>query len=450
VFACWALLDDATAATTAAIITLPTLPYFKFTLIRYPFRNLYTLLMLNVCSARILFCRLPDDFSRQVKSSSAAQMTDTTVLVMIVRNEAFNILHCLNSVRTLVTHWVIVDTGSTDGTQDLVTQHLSHIRGRLIEFTWIDSFAAARNFALDEAKRMITHIGRPHANFLFLDADERIESGAEELASVSANTEIDALYTTLRDEYFDTQKLLLVRASACQKWHGALHETLSLASTVRWRRSLNIVVQYGNTGVRRSEGDMRLKNDVFVLLQSLEHVFSFHTAFHLARTYEALDNLDAAHVTYQAIAQKLHELSAEETWQTIWGLARTTRDDIGDTGSGKAQLYQQLYELDHDRAEPLLGLARIARKSRQWAPAMALADAALSCGYPTNSIMTERGAYGWQALDEMILAAVGSSEGAAMKYALALASRRGFSDAPERDTERITNNVRALRRAAAP
>ena len=40
-------------------------------------------------------------------------------LAMIVRNEAHVINRCLDSVRPYVTHWAIVDTGSTDGTAEL-------------------------------------------------------------------------------------------------------------------------------------------------------------------------------------------------------------------------------------------------------------------------------------------------------------------------------------------
>ena len=41
-------------------------------------------------------------------------------LAMIVKNEAHVIQRCLRSVKPYLKHWVVVDTGSTDGTQEAV------------------------------------------------------------------------------------------------------------------------------------------------------------------------------------------------------------------------------------------------------------------------------------------------------------------------------------------
>ncbi|MEU5316418.1 glycosyltransferase [Streptomyces sp. NPDC021056] len=41
---------------------------------------------------------------------------------MIVKNEAHVIRRCLESVLPLVDTWVILDTGSPDGTQDIIRE----------------------------------------------------------------------------------------------------------------------------------------------------------------------------------------------------------------------------------------------------------------------------------------------------------------------------------------
>lgn len=72
----------------------------------------------------------------------------TIALSMIVKNEAPVIARCLASVRPLIDYWLIVDTGSTDGTQDLVREILHDVPGMLYERRWHD-FATNRNEALD-------------------------------------------------------------------------------------------------------------------------------------------------------------------------------------------------------------------------------------------------------------------------------------------------------------
>ncbi|MBU8869698.1 MAG: glycosyltransferase family 2 protein [Gemmatimonadales bacterium] len=80
-------------------------------------------------------------------------------LCMIVKNESETVKKCLNSVRNLVDEMVVVDTGSSDGTQEIVQK----MGARLIQSTWENDFSRARNQAIDNAK------GRW---ILILDADE--------------------------------------------------------------------------------------------------------------------------------------------------------------------------------------------------------------------------------------------------------------------------------------
>jgi glycosyltransferase involved in cell wall biosynthesis len=74
----------------------------------------------------------------------------TTVgLCMIVKNESPVIIRCLENVRPLVDYMLVVDTGSTDGTQGIVREFLSKekVPGEVIEEPWRD-FAYNRTFAL--------------------------------------------------------------------------------------------------------------------------------------------------------------------------------------------------------------------------------------------------------------------------------------------------------------
>jgi tetratricopeptide (TPR) repeat protein len=69
-------------------------------------------------------------------------------LVMIVKNEAKRISEVLASYRPYINAWTILDTGSTDGTQDLIRKELDGIPGTLHEEPFVD-FATSRNRALE-------------------------------------------------------------------------------------------------------------------------------------------------------------------------------------------------------------------------------------------------------------------------------------------------------------
>ncbi|WP_173645001.1 tetratricopeptide repeat protein [Geminocystis sp. NIES-3708] len=66
-------------------------------------------------------------------------------LSMIVKNEAHNLVDCLNSVKNLVDEIVIVDTGSTDNTKEIA----NNSGAKVYDYSWQDNFAQARNQTLE-------------------------------------------------------------------------------------------------------------------------------------------------------------------------------------------------------------------------------------------------------------------------------------------------------------
>ena len=91
-------------------------------------------------------------------------------LNMIVKDESHIIERCLSSVADKIDYWVISDTGSSDGTQDIIRNYFKSkgIDGILLENEWVD-FASNRNIALNAALGTADYI-------LFMDADDILES----------------------------------------------------------------------------------------------------------------------------------------------------------------------------------------------------------------------------------------------------------------------------------
>lgn len=108
-------------------------------------------------------------------------------LCMIVKNEEKVIERCLLSIAHLVDEVIIVDTGSTDRTKEIVAQYTSNI----YDFEWINDFSAARNFAAEKASGEW---------IVVLDADEYVdeENFNEFISELKAdNNRYDSYYAKI-------------------------------------------------------------------------------------------------------------------------------------------------------------------------------------------------------------------------------------------------------------
>jgi len=113
-------------------------------------------------------------------------VADTAVpslsLCMIVKNEEFFLARCLDAVKGHVDEIIIVDTGSTDATRDIAADFTD----KVYDFEWIDDFAAARNFSVEQASGDW---------ILVLDADELIsEQDLDVVRAEIRQTSMDAFF----------------------------------------------------------------------------------------------------------------------------------------------------------------------------------------------------------------------------------------------------------------
>lgn len=94
---------------------------------------------------------------------------------MIVKNEEKNIRRALSWGKDIFWEQVVVDTGSTDQTVSIAQK----MGAKIFHFDWIDHFAAAKNYAIEQAEGDW---------IVFLDADEYfLPDDAEKLPDLLAN-----------------------------------------------------------------------------------------------------------------------------------------------------------------------------------------------------------------------------------------------------------------------
>ncbi|MEI7780051.1 MAG: glycosyltransferase, partial [Actinomycetes bacterium] len=140
------------------------------------------------------------------------------VLTMIVKNEAHVIERCLNSVRPLIDSYCIVDTGSTDGTQDVIRAALDGLPGEVFDRPWQD-FGTNRSEALE--------LSRPFGDYsLMIDADVVcVIDPALDLVEFRQGLTQD-FYRVMFKDRLEYQRPLISTTKLPFTYRGVLHEYL--------------------------------------------------------------------------------------------------------------------------------------------------------------------------------------------------------------------------------
>ncbi|MEM6531031.1 MAG: glycosyltransferase [Myxococcota bacterium] len=135
-------------------------------------------------------------------------------LCMIVRDEIEMLPGCLESIAGAVDEAVIVDTGSTDGT-DAWAKARADV---FVRFPWCDDFSAARNAAIEQATGDW---------ILIVDADERLVTGREALRRACDDASSVAWRIQVRDSSGSVWLTRLFRRRDDVRFRGRIHEQVT-------------------------------------------------------------------------------------------------------------------------------------------------------------------------------------------------------------------------------
>jgi tetratricopeptide (TPR) repeat protein len=191
-------------------------------------------------------------------------------LCMIVRDEVDVLERCLDSCRELIDRWVICDTGSTDGTRDLIRRALAGTPGELHEHDWVD-------FGHNRSKLM--RLARGKAEYLLLlDADTTIETDPRALEKLGADSYLLCHAGGVRHY---TKRLVSGRLD--WRYVGAVHEYIAWEEDRTTERLDNVVIRSWSVGGSRKG---RWQRDAELLEAELERdPTDARAMFYLAQTY---------------------------------------------------------------------------------------------------------------------------------------------------------------------
>lgn len=300
----------------------------------------------------------------------------------IVKNEAARIERMLESVAPFISCWVIMDTGSTDGTPEKIEAFMKTlgIPGHLMKGVF-QSFEQARNDALDAARRYRTVT--PYDYMLLVDADMELV--------VKDHTVFDKLEGPSLDMYQQggTIKYLnrrLLRADVHGYYRTPTHEYLDVPSSGCLPYEQAFFVDHMD-GSNRPD---KFKRDIELLKAALEkEPKNERCMYYLAQSYRDCGKFKKAAKWYR------RRIEAggweEEVWSARMCLAVCLLSEGDEAGFIREML--EAYNFRPSRAETVHALARHYRQAGKNQLGALFAMAGMSTPMTNDGLFVDRYAY---------------------------------------------------------
>jgi hypothetical protein len=225
---------------------------------------------------------------------------------LIVKNEAHYLERCLKSIVEIADEIIIVDTGSTDQTQQIARTYTS----KVFSYPWEDHFGEARNFALKQATGQV---------ILSIDADEVLVSGmAEKIRAYLAQPEfleqpfvLNFRVTSEEHEDLYTRTLFSNRPEI--HWTGRVHEFLQSTDGPLQSYNCHELLLWHQSSKADQGNKQKYYHDLLEQnlseALSLEHVN--HLQKHLGLSYLTQKNWRAAWNTLSHCYVGMHDLGIQ-------------------------------------------------------------------------------------------------------------------------------------------
>lgn len=315
----------------------------------------------------------------------------TVCVNMIVKDETPVIRRCLQSVKPIIDYWVIVDTGSTDGTQQMIKEFMQDVPGELHERPWVN-FGHNRNEALALAKDKADYI-------LVIDADEVLEF-TPDFQLPHLDKDCYYIETYLSETRY--KRVQLINNHLHWNWYGVVHEALGS------REVKTYGVLAGATNIPRSDGNRsqdpkKFYKDIALLEKALiDEPYNTRYAFYLAQSYK-----DAGE--YEKSIEAYHRRIAMGGFdqEIFWSLYQIglLKELLKRPTLEVVQAYEIAYSYRPTRLEPLYRLASFHRMQGNMKEAFKVAERGILVKKPDDLLFVEEWMYQYGILMEYSVAA---------------------------------------------
>lgn len=319
-------------------------------------------------------------------------------LLMIVKDESHTLSHTLQSLIPYIDIYFILDTGSTDGTQQVVASTLSRIPGEIHESEFID-YGTSRNNILQIAQDGGTMKYSPIFS-LMLSADETVYNVAdlyEFCVQHQHNTgALHHAYSIQLDAGWRFDALRLSRTDDGWRYVGAVHEALMspdndiLSSPIRIP---NVYIKFIVTdSERRDKREQRIRS--ILEREKVNNINDTRTSFYLARTYSNL------HMYNESLHEFRHRVSLggwrEEIYESLYAIG-WVQLQLNYSWSIIHNSWLRAYQYSPERAEPLYAISQHLYNQLQYPLAHMYSCRCIELSYPhTARLWVQSDVYKWQ------------------------------------------------------
>ena len=322
----------------------------------------------------------------------------TTIgLCMIVKNEAQVIVRCLESVRPLLDYVLIEDTGSTDGTQDIIRDWLARtgLPGEVFDEPWQD-FAYNRTLAF---ARLRENSAIDYA--LIMDADDVMEYEPDfDPASFRDGLSADCYYVRIRLNSMIYERVQICSNHKVYRYRGVLHEFIEgppgdlIANAVP-----GMTIVAGVEGARSADPEKYRRDAAVLELALLTEADAFlrsRYTFYLAQSYRDCGEYEKAKEAYLQRAEL--GFWNEEIYVSLLEAARL-RARAGRPVDEVIRTYQRATVVPH-RAVAIHGASSYCRLHNRFQDGFEIARHGLALPLPVSGLFLEPWIYNYGLLDE--------------------------------------------------
>jgi|TARA_R110000851_G_scaffold2218_4_gene8616 glycosyltransferase involved in cell wall biosynthesis len=326
----------------------------------------------------------------------------TITLCMIVKNETHIVKECLESMLPYIDRYDVTDTGSDDGTPELIEQFMEEhgIPGEVYRSDWKGFGDHAGNIG-SRTESLRNCDGKADYAWV-IDADDYISGDF----NFPENMDADAYSLRLGRDDFSWWRTQIFKTGISWKYVGVLHEYAECGGNAPPKTD-KVVGEYSITA--RTEGARNVgittkekySKDAIQLEEALENEpDNSRYQFYLAQSYFDSQQYEKSLEAYS----KRTEMGGweEEVYYSYFRVA-ILNALLDKTWPEIQQAFLNAYDYRPSRAEPLYQIARLYRQVHD-KPKLAyvFARMALEIPYPENDILfISDDVYRWQVLDEV-------------------------------------------------